>query len=325
MGLESEGERRLRGAAARGDVSAVEILVGYLEFHGRRAEAASVLQQSMALGVPGLELALAGVLSEIDDHADESEHWYRAAIEAGIPGAVNDFGVFLSDRGRTLEAESFLQKAASSGDVLAMANLGKHYFDLGDHRSARFWFGKALAKGHTDIVGFLARAELELGDRESSSIHIKQALETGAEFALLAHALYLESSADVDSREIDEAFTRALDDSPEAHFRYANWLRSQDRVDEAIARHEAAISLGELHSHLNLAIIFDELGRPADTERHLRLGMAGGDGESAAALARFLADEGRMDELPGVIREAEHIGHSAQDVEELWKIHNELD
>ncbi|MEU9148842.1 tetratricopeptide repeat protein [Streptomyces sp. NPDC048349] len=324
MGISKAGERALRRSALNGDRDSAESLALFLESTGERIQAASVLRSSIAAGAPGLELQLADLLSEVDDEAEEAERWYRLAVERGLPGAGNNFGCFLSDMNRNLEAESVLQESARSGDVLASVNLGKLYFDLGDYESARNWLAQALLQGNHNALPYLARAEAELGDVETAQRHALQAIEGTVDGALLAYAIALAASPDSEPAEIGKAFERAQDGEAEAHLRYANWLKSAGRIEEAIAEHEQAIALGEINSHLNLAIILDDLGRGQEAEEHLRLGTASGDDEAAAALARFLADAGRPQEIPDVIREAERLGHPAVELGKLWDMFDEM-
>ncbi|MFE5492595.1 tetratricopeptide repeat protein, partial [Streptomyces virginiae] len=325
VGISKAGENTLRRNALSGDRDSAESLAWFLESTGERAQAASVLRSAIAAGAPGLELQLADLLSEQGDASEEAERWYRAALERGLPGAGNNFGCFLSDIGRNLEAESVLQQAVQSRDFLASGNLGKLYFDLGDYESARNWLTQALSGGNYNSLPYLAMVEVELGDSKAAQRHALQAMERGVEGALLAHAVSVAASPDTSPAEICEAFERAQEESAEAHLRYGNWLKSRGKVEEAIAQHEQAISLGEVNSHLNLAVILDDIGRQADAEEHLRLGMAGGDDEAAAALARFLADAGRPEEIPDVIREAERLGHPAVELGKLWHMYDETD
>lgn len=323
IGMTNTGEKALHRSALNGDPDAAAVLAGYLESTGDRARGASVLRSSIAAGAQGLELQLADLLSEMEDASDEAERWYRLALERRLPGAGNNFGCFLSDIDRPLEAESVLKEAAQSGDFLASGNLGKMYFDLGDYDAARNSLTHALLGGNHGSLSYLAMAEAELGDTKAAQEHALQAVERGVESAELAYAISLAASPDASNSEIDAAFRKALGYSPEAHFRYGNWLKSAGKVEEAVAQHEQAILLGEVNSHLNLAVLFDDVGRKEDAEKHLRLGVAGGDHEAAAALARFLADAGRPEDIPDVIREAERLGHSAADLDKLWDMYHE--
>ncbi|MFF1650788.1 hypothetical protein [Streptomyces sp. NPDC058240] len=269
---------------------------------------------------------MADIASMIDGSSNEAEHWYRIAIEEGIVGARNNFGCYLSDIDRTFEAEEVLREAAEEGDGLAAGNLGKLYFDLRDYGSAYLWLKVAYDSGSTAVLAYLARVQIEKGEKGEASAYVTKAIKDGTEGAELAHALYLwkfPTGEDAISN-TEEAFRRSLDGAPEAHFHFANWLKPQGRLDEAVAQHELAIALGETYSHLNLAIIMDDLGNQAEAERHLRLGMAGRDGAAAASLARFLADQGKLDEIPHVIDEAARLGHSQSDISILREMYVEL-
>ncbi|MER6723703.1 hypothetical protein [Streptomyces halstedii] len=324
-GAEEVGMRILRRAAKGGASDAAALLAEFLEGEGRLQEAAEVLKDCVRSGGTQVARHLADVVSAISGSSVEAEHWYRFAIEEKIPGTKNNFGCFLYSLDRTIEAEAVLKEAVAEGDEFASGNLGKLYFDLRDYDAAEFWLKSALGSGNFTALAYLVRIETERGDQEAASSYLEEALERDTEGASLAQALHLwRFSSGSEEEEIEAAFERSLDGTPQAHFHFANWLKSQSRLNEAIEQHKVAIGLGEVNSNLNLAIIMDDLGYHAETERHLRLGVAGRDADAAAALVRFLADQGRVDCIPRVIDEAVRLGHPKDDIARLRKIHREL-
>ncbi|MFJ2872844.1 MULTISPECIES: hypothetical protein [unclassified Streptomyces] len=325
-GAREAGRRLLHRAAKGGDPDAAVSLAEALENEGALQDAAEVLKECIRSGGAGVALYLADIECAIGGESNEAEYWYRIAIKEGISGARNNFGCYLSDIDRTFEAEEVLRGAAEGGDGLAAGNLGKLHFDLGDYESSYLWLKAACDSGNTATLPYLARVEIEKGEQEEAFSYVTDALKESVEGSELAHALYLWkfSTGQGDVSETEAAFKRSLDGAPEAHFHYANWLKSQGRLNEAMAQHELAINLGEIHSHLNLAIIVDDLGRHAEAEQHLRLGMAGRDGAAAASLARFLADQGKLEEIPYVIDEAARLGHPQSDISRLREMYREL-
>ncbi|MEU9357289.1 hypothetical protein AB0D35_04090 [Streptomyces sp. NPDC048301] len=316
----------LHRKAVRGDCDAAAALAGFLEDRGDLQKAGEVLRQCIQSGGTEAALYLADIESKKGGDFGDAEHWFRFAVEHGVDGARNDFGCFLSEIDRTTEAEELFREAAEEGDELAVGNLGKLYFDLRDYESAHLWLKMASDSGNCSAFPYLARIEIGRDNREVASVYLEEALKRDADGAELANALYLwkfcltKESAIA----IEEAFKESLDGAAEAHFHFANWLNSQGRKQEAIDQHALAADLGEVNSHLNLAIILDDMERKEEAERHLRQGMAGGDGAAAAGLARFLADQGNFEEVPDVINEAARLGHPQSDISELWDMYREL-
>ncbi|MET9518267.1 hypothetical protein [Streptomyces sp. NPDC002994] len=319
---------QLRKAAVSGDSKAGLELAETLVDEHKEEEAVEVLRSCAAAGGKGVALALADILgvSGDEEYEKEAETWYRTAVDEGIPGAVNDYGSFLSllDN-RSEDAERLLLQAAQSGDTLAYGNLGRFYQEEGQHNKALPWLRKSLAAGHTAILPFLAQVEIELGDGEAAWKHVQEAMEHDEEDASLACAQYLVKFGDRHPQlSAEEMFRHAIDADGEAHFHFANWLRTEGRFDEAESQYKMAIQYGEVNAHLNLANLLEDLGRPLEAQAELRAGIEAGDAWAAVNLAHTLAEAGRRNDVPAAIRQAEQLGCSQEEIMNLWTMYHSL-
>ncbi|GLF98810.1 tetratricopeptide repeat protein [Streptomyces yaizuensis] len=319
---------RLRKAALKGDGKAGLALAGMLVDEHEEEEAVELLRSCAAAGGEGVALALADILgvSGDEEYEKEAESWYRTAVAEGIPGALNDYGGFLSlFDDRSEDAEQLLLQAARSGDTLAYGNLGRFYLEEERYGEALPWLRKSLAAGHTAILPFLAQAEIETGDGEAAWTHVQQAMENDEENASLICAQYLVTFGDRHPQlSAEEMFRRAVAADGDAHFPFANWLSAEGRAEEAEIEYRRAIEHGEVNAHLNLANLLEDLHRPLEAQAELRAGMAAGDAWAAVNLAHALAESGRRDEVPAVIRQAEELGCSTEEAMELWTMYHSL-
>ncbi|GAA3311500.1 hypothetical protein GCM10020295_81310 [Streptomyces cinereospinus] len=192
----------------------------------------------------------------------EAEKWYKKAVAEGLSGSLNNYGCFLLDQHRPEEAEVVLRSAIDEGDELARGNLGKHYFDLEEYRESLTYLAQSVENGNSRVTSYLARTHIELGNLEEADRWTSAALEQENAGAYLARALFLARFAgEAEKRDsIERAFKAAIEESPEAHFYYANWLSSVGRRVEAVEEYDKSIDAGETNSHLNVAIVLDDLG-----------------------------------------------------------------
>lgn len=98
-------------------------------------EAERDLRAAAETGGPQAMVILASQLAEIrPERAEEAEHWFRRAAEAGDADAMRQLGAFLAGRpGREDEAETWLRRAIEAGSSAACLDLA----DLCEDR-ARF-------------------------------------------------------------------------------------------------------------------------------------------------------------------------------------------
>ncbi|MET9291024.1 tetratricopeptide repeat protein [Streptomyces sp. NPDC003077] len=319
---------RLRKAAANGDGKAALQLADMLVDDHREEEAVGILRSCAAAGGKEVALALADILgvSGDEDYEKEAETWYRVAVEEGIDGALNDYGVFLSMLDdRSEGAERLLLQAAHSGDTLAYGNLGKLYQDQERYTEALPWLRESLAAGHATILPFLAQVETELGDGESAWKHVREAMRHDREGASLTCARYLVKFGDRHPElSAEEMFRQAVEWDGDAHFFFANWLVDEGRYGEAEIQYRLTIDHGEVNAHLNLANLLEDTGRLLEAQVELRAGIKAGDAWSAVALAYILADAGMRNDMPAVIRQAEQLGCSREDLASLWRAYHAL-
>lgn len=85
----------------------------------------------------------------------------RSDAEAGIPAAMNDYGVDLFNEGNSKEAEMWLLKAADGGIPQAYFNLGVLYFLQESYSNAMQWFKKAAQTGDKEAMANIAQLLLD--------------------------------------------------------------------------------------------------------------------------------------------------------------------
>lgn len=326
-GAEEKGRDLLKESARNGDDHAALILLELRQQEDEQEEIVQLLRECAQKGGTRVLLELADLLSDSPGSESEAEEWYKKALEEDLPGTLNNYGCFLLDQGRHEEAEKILKTAAEEGDELALGNLGKHYFDLDDYKEALVYLTRAAENGNSRVTSHLARTHIELGNQEEADRWVKISLTQDNVGAHLAYALFLSrfpNQVEHKKESIEDEFKAAVEESSEAHFYYANWLSGMGRKLEAVDEYQKSIDAGEVNSHLNVAITLDDLGLKEAAEHHLRNGVESGDPASAASLARFLADEDRLDEVPAIIREADRLGCPAAEIAELWMMHQKM-
>ncbi|MCP9986065.1 hypothetical protein LUX01_04385 [Streptomyces sudanensis] len=145
--------KELRQAALKGDGRAALALADMLMDAYEAQEAVDVLRASAAAGAGGVALYLAGVLavSGDEEYERQAEEWYRVAVDEGIPGALNDYGCFLSMRDDRLdEAEAVLLRAVEARDELSYGNLGGLYLDAERYDEALPWLRRGSGGGEPE-------------------------------------------------------------------------------------------------------------------------------------------------------------------------------
>ncbi|URN17308.1 MULTISPECIES: Pentatricopeptide repeat-containing protein [Streptomyces] len=320
--------KELRRAALKGDGRAALALADMLMDAYEEQEAVDVLRASAAAGAGGVALYLAEVLavSGDEEYERQAEEWYRVAVDEGIPGALNDYGCFLSMHDDRLdEAEAVLLRAVEARDELSYGNLGGLYLDAERYDEALPWLRRGVAQGNRNLLPLLSRVETELGDADAAWEHARAAIEEDRDGARLACAVHLARFGEHHpGLSAETMFREAAEEDDSAHFLYANWLKDQGRSGEAEREYRAAIEAGEPNAHLNFAYLLEDLGREAEAEAELRAGIAAGDPWAAGGLARFLTDRGRTEEAPDLIRKAGELGCPQEEMRELWSMHRSL-
>jgi Tfp pilus assembly protein PilF len=245
----------LRRAVAAGEPEAVELLTrGYLE-RGFRFEAAELLAPRVKAGRIDLALPLAEALASTGD-PDRAEEAYRIAVNAGDIEAMNDFGVFLRDRGRLAEAEQMLRRAAEAGHETAPVNLVEVQWESDPDRrvaiqTAEQWADEA---NPTSLLGlaFVRAAQARLDEAEEL---YRRAAELGAYRGHIEYARFLQDARDDLAGAERELEAAEREQEPGWALAFGQFLADVGRPDEARAylRHaahwgslEAAAALEEL-------------------------------------------------------------------------------
>ncbi|MET7986230.1 MULTISPECIES: tetratricopeptide repeat protein [unclassified Streptomyces] len=275
----------ISAAAAAGDAGAYEALADLLIELDRPEEAVSALEQA-ARGGRDVTLWTAAVLAEeIGDRA-RAEEYYRQALAADNPRALNDYGAFLSDDDERLdEAADLLRRAVGQGDTMAAGNLGRLLADQEEYEEALPWLRQALDAGHRSVLVVLGEAENATGDVEAAGTHLREAL---------------------------------AEELPGAHFAYALHLVDGGAEQEAVPHYEAAIDKDEeINAYLNLALLHEDLDQWEQAERRYQDAIGHQDEEAYLHYAQFLAERGRPERIGALLAEARELDIDPEDIEEL--------
>ncbi|MGW6454756.1 tetratricopeptide repeat protein [Streptomyces sp. NPDC055078] len=311
--------KRILEKASPNNPQARGMLAELLTAAGNPDEAESLFLSQAREGSPGAALQLADLLYERNASRVEIEKWYRAAVKEEDAGALNNLGCFLSDDDERLdEAEELLMRAWKSGDHLAPGNIGRMAMDKGEPQAAVPWFEKSINLGVLSVLPLAAKAYAEVGNFGEANRLISLAIERDVTGSHLAHAEMLAGHVIDSDGDPEKWFISAIRRQESgAVFPYARWLHDQGRIDDAVQFYERAAVEGEVHAHLNLAVIFDDRGDIQAAESHLRTGMEGGDPVAAVSYARFLYDHDREPEIPAVIEAAERLNAPQDELMEM--------
>jgi Tfp pilus assembly protein PilF len=300
----------LRSTAESGVSGAYEALAALLIEVEEPEQALEALALAHA-GGREVTLWTAAVLADELGERERAEEWYRKAISAEEPGALNDFGVFLSDdQDRLVEAEEVLTLAVERGDPMALGNLGRMHLEAERVEQALEWLGRGLDAGVRSVLVPMAEAEQQLGRFDEARAHLTAALDEEIEGAQLAWANFCAEHGTPDEKSSAEGeFLTALQqDEYGAHFDYAIFLAEQDRMDEAVKQYEAAAAEGESNAWLNLALIYEDRKDRRTAEDCYRSGIEAGDLQALLAYAEFLRQWGRQKDIPDLYATAEALG-----------------
>ena len=300
----------LQATADAGVVTAYEALAALLV---EIEEPEGALEALQAAHGRGREVTLwtAAVLADELDDREQAEVWYRRAIDAAAAGALNDFGVFLSDDPeRLVEAEEVLLLAVERGDPMALGNLGRMYLEGEEPERAMPWLQRGLEAGVRSVLVPMAEAEQQLGQFDAARRHLTEALDEEIEGARLAWANFCAEHGTADERTSAEGeFLTALQEQePGAHFDYALFLSDRDRLDEAIKEYEAAAAEGEANAWLNMALIYEDRKDRRTAEECYRSGVEAGDLQALLAFAEFLRQWGRPKDVADLLPTAAALG-----------------
>jgi tetratricopeptide (TPR) repeat protein len=236
----------LRRALACGEPSAVSLLATVHLDHGERHEAVDVLSPAV-LG--GRQAHLAGLLGEtlavMGDH-EGAEQAFLVGLDGGDPGAMNDYGVFLRDRGRTQEALYVLDRAVRAGDDLAPLNLvALHLEELDDPVTATDLAERLHDEAKPSTLVALADCRLAAERVEEAGELYRRAAEGGGACAHIYYGWFLRDRHE-DLAGAEEQLRRAHEvGEPGAAFHLARFLFDLGRPDEALPYFEEAAWHGD--------------------------------------------------------------------------------
>ncbi|MEO3795232.1 tetratricopeptide repeat protein [Nonomuraea sp. B10E15] len=308
----------LREALAAGEAEARDWLADLLVQTGRAVEAAQLMEQAVGHEVAALRAAT--IWADAVGDRERAEEWYRKAVERGEPGALNDFGTFLSeDDSRQDEAEHLFRQAAEQGDALAFGNLGSLELDRGAPEAAVAWLRRSLeAEDQTGSTALLklATAEAQLGNDDAARELYDRAVTERLAGAHVERATFLVERGEDEAAEAD--FRAAVENDDEgARYYYGEFLVNNDRVGEAVDHLDRAVADGSDAAHETLAKIYLERGAIKAAEDHFKKSIAAGWLSAVFAYAGMLRSEGRGDEVAALASEAERLGATPDQIAEL--------
>jgi tetratricopeptide (TPR) repeat protein len=263
---------------------------------------------------------------------EAAEAGYRDAAEAGNVAAAFQLGVLLQSRGSYELAAAAYAPAAAGGDTEAVLNLAillayelgrpddaiallRELAQLGDAR-ARLELGMLYAQHgrYADAESVLRqaledepRAHMALGsvlsamDRHEESLaSYRAALSQEIEGAWSGVAWQLMRLDRLESAE--DAATRGVEaGDPGAGGVLGVVLRQRGRFDDAAAAFEAAVERGEPAWLPYGDLLADLKGREDEAEAAYAQAIQHGEADAGTALAKFLVDRGREDDVRKLI------------------------
>ena len=236
----------LRRALASGEPSAPGLLaVAHLD-RGERREAVELLTP-IVVGRRRADLAglLGETLAAMGDH-EGAEQAFLVGLDAGYADAMNDYGVFLRDRGRTQEALYVLDRAVRLGDELAALNLvALHLEELEDPATATELAERLHDDAKPSTLVALADCRLAAERVEEAGELYRRAAEGGGACAHIYYGWFLRDRHE-DLAGAEEQLRRAHEvGEPGAAFHLARLLFDHGRPDEALPYFEEAAWHGD--------------------------------------------------------------------------------
>ena len=236
----------LRRAVVHGEWSAPELLAtAYLD-RGARGPAVEVLTPAVHhQGRDDLAGLLGETLAELGDH-ETAEAAFLRGLDAGDPSAMNGYGLFLWNRGRTQEAGYVLDRAARAGDDLAPLNLVTlHLEELDDLVGAAVVAGEFHDESRPSTLVALADVRLAAGRLDDAETLYRRAVELGATCGHVYLGWFLQDQReDLDGAE-EELRAAHEQGEPRAAFHLGRFLFDTGRGDEARPLLEDAAARGD--------------------------------------------------------------------------------
>jgi Tfp pilus assembly protein PilF len=253
----------LEQAVAAGEPEAARLLArGYLE-RGQLIEAHELLAPLVAGGRIDLADVLADVLADLGVN-DDAEAAYRIATAGEDSQAMNNFALFLAERGRLGEAVAMFERAVALGDTLAPANLSRTYLhDLHDIAAAQAVAEHHLSPAAPTTYCALAEVYAELGRGDEAEGLLRTAVELGAAQAHIEYAKFLQHHRlDVVAAEREYRLARELHE-PSWGYHLGAFLLEHGDEDEAAQVLELAAYWGDLDARRLLNSEFELVADPA--------------------------------------------------------------
>lgn len=189
----------LRAAAARGEARAM-LELGDLGLLKRDApQALSWWTKALEAGDDLAAYRLADLHQVLGDTEKASVH-FRRAVEAGVPGAANDYAMFLIGQGDDA-GHGQLLRAAEEGDASAMYNLAYLAAERGDLTENERWSRASAEAGHPGGAFSLGLLAHERGDLEAAETWYRKAAGAQHSDAMFNLGNLLRERGDLDGAE----------------------------------------------------------------------------------------------------------------------------
>jgi Flp pilus assembly protein TadD len=339
-GREEIEEQALFLGAGIGDPIRMGLLAAFLDDCGRRAEARVWYRRAVTSDAPCpdfISLNFVALLLDLQQDAEaeqllrtfadqnseaadvlgrllvqrgkspEAEPWLQFAAGIGVITAMGPLGAILALRGDAETAELWLRRAVAGNDAEAMCNLGVLLAERADDAEAEALFRRAIELGNQDPIVNLVNLLIKRGALSEAEGLVKPSAEGGNVAAMSVYgSLLLRRGAD----EAEGWLHRAADGGePTAAGNLGMlWVR-QERLDDAVPLLEQALTADIPEFTATLGAILVQRGEPDQGEPHLRSAAAAGSLEAAANLGLFLAGRGKNEEALGWLRKAAQEGH----------------
>ncbi len=222
---------------------------------------------------------------------------YKTAADSGNGFAATAWGAHLEEEGETMEAVSYLSRAAESGYVPAMTLLAISFSRLGEEGDALRWARlAATTSGDASATGTLGALLYKYGNREEALTWTKASIRAGGRVAIEQLALLLDESSEIEVDIVDRVRIRAEEGSVAAMQALGRILIRNEQFDLGIHWLESAANEGDGVSARLLSRNLLERGEVDKALSILQASAESGDTNSMAVLGMTLSENGELED-----------------------------
>ncbi|MEW2384027.1 tetratricopeptide repeat protein [Micromonospora sp. NPDC047707] len=275
---------------------ATNVLAEFLHEAGRTDDAVRLLYGTVGTSEGDPYFNLVPFLLRLG-RVEEALRLRYEAVADDRPWTRSELVQLLKELDRLDEAEEVLRAAAAGGDVAARLELARFLTDNGAaDEGLRIW-AEALRDNPSSVkVTSLAMAMRDHGRAEEGLALCRERFEAGARDAWFGLVWMLEAAGRMD--EAMAVYAKAHRAEPNAVvLQYARFLDEHGQTEEALRILRQAAPDVHSMTHYWIAPFLEKQGDTAEAERHWRLALAAGAGESALdGLVALLRVIGRGEE-----------------------------